>query len=61
MSSGVQDCLSVEADDHVVIVVSDANLRRYGISPAQLATAMNADDRANVYTIFIAQLQDEVS
>ena len=31
------------ADEHLVVVVSDANLERYGISPAELRHAMLAD------------------
>ena len=29
----IEDCLSVDADEHFVFVISDADLERYGITP----------------------------
>eukprot|EP01065_Artemidia_motanka_P007771 TRINITY_DN1388_c0_g1_i1.p1 TRINITY_DN1388_c0_g1~~TRINITY_DN1388_c0_g1_i1.p1 ORF type:complete len:1934 (+),score=667.32 TRINITY_DN1388_c0_g1_i1:133-5802(+) len=42
------------ADQRFVFVISDANLRRYGISTSSLARIVKSDPRVNVYCIFIA-------
>lgn len=42
-----------------VIVVSDANFKRYGISTRQLSSAMKKDPRVKVHLILIASLGDE--
>ena len=43
-----------DADEYYVFVVSDANLRRYGISPQTLAEALMADARVNAHIMFMA-------
>ena len=56
---------SAEADDYFVFVVSDANLRRYGIEPKRLGQLLSAagqgpaDKRVNAHAIFIASIGDE--
>lgn len=42
-----------------VIVVSDANFRRYGISTKMLTAAMTKDPRVQVHLVLIASLGDE--
>ena len=37
--AAIQDVLSEEADDHFVFLLSDANLRRYGIQVAACVSA----------------------
>ena len=59
--AGVDECVSVDADDYLTIIVSDANLRRYGISPAALGAALQREPRVQAYVIFIASLEDEVA
>ena len=44
-----------DADDYLVFLFSDANLGRYGISPAALNTALKGDGRTNGYCLFIAE------
>jgi hypothetical protein len=44
-----------------VIVVSDANFRRYGISSKRLTQAMTRDPRVQVHLVLIASLGDEAS
>ena len=61
VAQGVAECVSVEADDYLTIIVSDANLRRYGISPAVLGAALQSEPRVQAYVIFIASLEDEVA
>ena len=43
----------------LVIVVSDANLRRYGIAPAELSKAMKASNKVKTHVVFIASVRDE--
>jgi hypothetical protein len=50
-----------DADDFLVLVLSDANLRRYAIPPAALARELQADPRVQAFILFIASLEDEVS
>merc|ERR1711934_355287 len=49
----------VEADDYFVFLVSDANLRRYGIQPPELAKALTQDPKVHAHAFFIASLGDE--
>ncbi|GMH53310.1 hypothetical protein TrRE_jg2991, partial [Triparma retinervis] len=60
------DGASEEADEYVVIAVSDANLRRYGISTGQLKRIVEEkpdgapdDTDVKTYAIFLASLGDE--
>ena len=46
--------LSAPGDDYIVVVVSDANLSRYGISFQAISAAINTDARVNTHLIFIA-------
>lgn len=43
------------ADDYLVFLFSDANLGRYGISPAAISTALKGDGRSQGYCILIAE------
>lgn len=51
----VQEIVKQEADDYFVFLVSDANLRGYGISPQDLAMALTGEARVNAHAIFIAE------
>lgn len=48
-----------EADEHFVIVLSDANLERYGIRPDRFAQALTSDPQVNAFAIFIGSLGDQ--
>ena len=49
-----------EADDHFVLVLSDANFDRYGLSPRAFAKIMlDTRPNVNVYCIFIGALGDQ--
>eukprot|EP00287_Rhodomonas_sp_CCMP768_P002650 CAMPEP_0196727726 /NCGR_PEP_ID=MMETSP1091-20130531/8639_1 /TAXON_ID=302021 /ORGANISM="Rhodomonas sp., Strain CCMP768" /LENGTH=126 /DNA_ID=CAMNT_0042070379 /DNA_START=157 /DNA_END=538 /DNA_ORIENTATION=- len=50
----VREVTEVEADDYFVFLLSDANLRRYGIEPEELGDLLVADKRVNAFAIFIA-------
>jgi hypothetical protein len=49
------------SDESFVFVVSDANLRRYGISPHDLGTILSSNSNVNACAIFIASLADEAA
>ena len=47
-------------DESFVIVLSDANFDRYGISPTNFAKILNRrSDEVNAYAIFIGSLGDQ--
>ncbi|KAG1945294.1 von Willebrand factor A domain-containing protein 8 [Pimephales promelas] len=55
----VKELAREEADEHFVIVLSDANLERYGISPDRFARALTSDPKVNAFAIFIGSLGDQ--
>ncbi|KAG0722072.1 von Willebrand factor A domain-containing protein 8 [Chionoecetes opilio] len=57
--SAVKQVASEEADERFVILLSDANLERYGIRPSELAKALTAESSVNTYAIFIGSLGDQ--
>ncbi|KPI95707.1 Uncharacterized protein KIAA0564-like [Papilio xuthus] len=50
-----------DADEAIVIILSDANLRRYGIPPESLGTILTSDPRVQAHVIFIGSLGDEAN
>ncbi len=50
-----------EADEHFVIVLSDANLDRYGIRPRHFADVLTSNEDVNAYVIFIGSLGDQAN
>lgn len=49
-----------ECDEAIVIVLSDANLSRYGIAPKRLVDALTSKEpKVQAYSIFIGSLDDE--
>ena len=51
---------SEDYDESFVIVLSDANFDRYGISPTNFAKILNRkSDEVNAYAIFIGSLGDQ--
>jgi hypothetical protein len=44
-----------EADDYIVIVMSDANLGRYGVAPSAFGDALTGDPRVSAFAVFIAE------
>ncbi|KAJ8310233.1 hypothetical protein KUTeg_012098 [Tegillarca granosa] len=54
------DSLATEdADEHFVIILSDANFDRYGISPRKFGEILKSNDKVNAYAIFIGSLEDQ--
>ncbi|CAH0692016.1 unnamed protein product [Spodoptera exigua] len=50
-----------DADEAIVLILSDANLRRYGIQPEELGTILTSDHRVQAHVIFIGSLGDEAN
>ncbi|XP_058040478.1 von Willebrand factor A domain-containing protein 8 isoform X3 [Ahaetulla prasina] len=55
----VREITKDDADEYFVIVLSDANLERYGIPPARFAQALTIDPKVNAFAIFIGSLGDQ--
>jgi len=54
--------LGAELDDYdesFVIVLSDANLERYGINPKELGKILNANSEVKAFSVFIGSLGDQ--
>ncbi|XP_012062470.1 PREDICTED: von Willebrand factor A domain-containing protein 8 [Atta cephalotes] len=50
-----------DSDESIVVVLSDANLDRYGISPERFAKLLTSNPDVNAYAIFIGSLGDQAS
>merc|ERR1719419_529382 len=58
-SSGSGDTTFDEADEYFVVVLSDANFSRYGISHSEFGRILTSDQRVNSFAIFIGSLGDQ--
>uniref|UniRef100_A0A8C6AAP9 von Willebrand factor A domain-containing protein 8 n=1 Tax=Marmota marmota marmota TaxID=9994 RepID=A0A8C6AAP9_MARMA len=57
----IKEIVKEEADEYFVIVLSDANLSRYGIKPATFAQILTRDPQVNAFAIFIGSLGDQAT
>uniref|UniRef100_A0A8C9PJU6 von Willebrand factor A domain-containing protein 8 n=1 Tax=Spermophilus dauricus TaxID=99837 RepID=A0A8C9PJU6_SPEDA len=57
----IKEIVKEEADEYFVIVLSDANLSRYGIKPATFAQILTSDPQVNSFAIFIGSLGDQAT
>ncbi|KAK1902425.1 von Willebrand factor A domain containing protein 8 [Dissostichus eleginoides] len=57
--SSIKELVKEEADEHFVVVLSDANLERYGIRPERFAQVLTSDPQVNAFAIFIGSLGDQ--
>nr|XP_031838808.1 von Willebrand factor A domain-containing protein 8 isoform X2 [Nomia melanderi] len=48
-----------DSDESIVVVLSDANLERYGIRPKQFAAVLMSNPSVNAFAIFIGSLGDQ--
>lgn len=55
----IKEVAQEEADEHFVVVLSDANLERYGIQPERFARVLTSDPQVNAFAIFIGSLGDQ--
>jgi von Willebrand factor A domain-containing protein 8 len=58
-SNAIKEIANESADDYFVIVISDANLNRYGISANILSRIIEQDPKVSVTMLFIGSLGDE--
>ncbi|ETE59106.1 hypothetical protein L345_15165, partial [Ophiophagus hannah] len=59
LKHAIREIAKDDADEYFVIVLSDANLERYGIPPARFAQALMIDPKVNAFAIFIGSLGDQ--
>ncbi|XP_014598623.1 PREDICTED: von Willebrand factor A domain-containing protein 8 isoform X1 [Polistes canadensis] len=50
-----------DSDESIVVVLSDANLERYGIRPEIFAKVLTSNSDVNAYAIFIGSLGDQAT
>lgn len=50
-----------DSDESIVVVLSDANLERYGIRPEKFAKVLTSNPDVNAYAIFIGSLGDQAT
>ena len=55
----IETIVTEDADEHFVIVLSDANFDRYGIPPRRFADILTANEDVNAYVIFIGSLGNQ--
>lgn len=48
-----------DCDEAIVVVLSDANLRRYGIPAERLAKVLTKNPEVQAYAVFIGSLGEE--
>lgn len=58
-SRAVRTVFEEEADDYVVVVVSDANLQRYGVNVREFGAQLTRNVKVNAFALFIASFDDE--
>ncbi|KAG0215924.1 von Willebrand factor A domain-containing protein 8 [Mortierella sp. GBA30] len=58
-SMAMRDIVKEDADDYIVVVLSDANIGQYNIKPEDLARILRSDDRVTSSMIFIGSLADQ--
>uniref|UniRef100_A0A1A7X2M3 von Willebrand factor A domain-containing protein 8 n=3 Tax=Iconisemion striatum TaxID=60296 RepID=A0A1A7X2M3_9TELE len=57
--ASIKELAREEADEHFVVILSDANLERYGIRPERFAQVLTSDPQVNAFAIFIGSLGDQ--
>lgn len=57
----IREIAKEEADEYFVIVLSDANLERYGIQPSRFAKVLTTNAQVNAFAIFIGSLGDQAN
>ncbi|XP_023290706.1 von Willebrand factor A domain-containing protein 8 [Orussus abietinus] len=50
-----------DSDESIVVVLSDANLARYGIRPERFSSILTSNKDVNAYAIFIGSLGDQAA
>lgn len=58
-SRAINTVSSFDADEHLVVVLSDANLERYGIPASQFGKVLTGDPKVNAFAVFIGSLGNQ--
>ncbi|KAF9412835.1 von Willebrand factor A domain-containing protein 8 [Entomortierella beljakovae] len=58
-SMAMKEIVKDDADDYIVVVLSDANIGQYNIKPEDLGRILRSDDRVTSSMIFIGSLSDQ--
>ncbi|XP_045483883.1 von Willebrand factor A domain-containing protein 8 [Pieris rapae] len=58
-SHAISTLANEDTDESIVLILSDANLRRYGIPPEKLGSIVTSDPRVQAHVIFIGGLGNE--
>lgn len=58
-SNAISTLQTEDNDESIVVILSDANLSRYGISPNKLGALLTSQPNVNAYMIFIGGLGDQ--
>lgn len=58
-SRAINSVASFDADEHFVVVLSDANLERYGIPAGQFGKVLTSDPKVNAFAVFIGSLGNQ--
>lgn len=58
---GISSLSKEETDESIVVVLSDANLERYGIRPERFAKVLTSNADVDAYAIFIGSLGDQAA
>ena len=59
LREGVKKVVEEEGDDYFVLLVSDANLSRYGVDPAEFGLELSRNPEVNAFALFIASFDNE--
>jgi hypothetical protein len=57
--TAIKNITKDEADDYFVLVLSDANLHQYNISPDLLASSLQSDSKVNAFIVFIGSISQQ--
>ena len=60
-SLAIKDIVKDEADDYYVVVISDANLKRYGIKSRELSEILEQDAKVSAVMLFIGSIGEEAN
>lgn len=55
----INEVAKEDCDEALVVVLSDANLERYGISPQRFGEALMTHQKVQAYVVFIGSLGEE--
>jgi hypothetical protein len=53
LREGVKKVAEQEADDYFVLLISDANLSRYGVDPAEFGLELARNVQVNAFALFM--------